>query len=73
MTFAGEQPMYCHTNHCLDPDVAARSKVTPTSTTHDRMKWLEIDMAREAIRDLDDTWQRLGSEEGWPKSICTNR
>lgn len=72
MTYAGEEKQYCHTNHCLDADVAARSKVSPTSTTHERMKWLEIDLARESIRDLADSWQRLGSEEGWPKSICTN-
>jgi isopenicillin-N N-acyltransferase-like protein len=24
------------------------------------------------LRDLDDAWQRLGSEDGWPRSICTN-
>ena len=63
---------YCHTNHSIDADVAARSKVPATSTTYDRMKWLEGDLARAGIRDLDDAWQRLGSEEGWPRSICTN-
>ncbi len=35
---------YCHTNHCLDAEVAARSKVPETSTTYDRMTWLEADM-----------------------------
>jgi isopenicillin-N N-acyltransferase-like protein len=63
---------YCHTNHCIDADIEARSKVPPTSTTRDRMAWLERDMTREPIRDLDDTWQRLGSTEGYPRSICTN-
>ncbi len=63
---------YCHTNHCLDGDVAARSKVPPASTTYDRMKWLEGDLARAPIRDLADAWQRLGSEDGWPRSVCTN-
>jgi isopenicillin-N N-acyltransferase like protein len=72
MVFAGERPAFCHTNHCLDTDVAARSKVPPTSTSHDRMKWLEHDLAREALRDLDDAWKRLGSEDGWPRSVCTN-
>jgi len=51
---------YCHTNHCFDPDVAARSKVPATSTTHDRMHWLERDLARAPVRDLADVWQRLG-------------
>ncbi|MBA3463757.1 MAG: hypothetical protein H0T46_27620 [Deltaproteobacteria bacterium] len=63
---------YCHTNHSLDADVAARSKVPEPSTTYERMKWLETDLARAPIADLDDAWQRLGSEEGWPRSICTN-
>ena len=65
-------PVYCHTNHCLDGDVAARSKVPPTSTTYDRMRWLEADLARAGVADLADAWQRLGSEDGWPRSVCTN-
>jgi isopenicillin-N N-acyltransferase-like protein len=69
--FAGG-PAFCHTNHCLDGDVAARSKVPPTSTTHDRMRWLEADLARAPIADLADAWHRLGSEDGWPRSVCTN-
>jgi isopenicillin-N N-acyltransferase-like protein len=63
---------YCHTNHCLDGDIAARSKVPPASTTFDRMSWLDADLARAPIRDLADAWRRLGSEDGWPRSICTN-
>ncbi|HSK04792.1 MAG TPA: C45 family autoproteolytic acyltransferase/hydrolase [Kofleriaceae bacterium] len=65
-------PAYCHTNHCIDPDVEARSKVPAASTTYDRMRLLEADLARAPIRDLDDAWRRLGSEEGWPRSVCTN-
>jgi isopenicillin-N N-acyltransferase-like protein len=63
---------YCHTNHCLDGDVAARSKVPPTSTTHDRLRWLEADLRRAPVADLADVWRRLGSEDGWPRSVCTN-
>ncbi|HEY4178936.1 MAG TPA: C45 family peptidase [Kofleriaceae bacterium] len=63
---------YSHTNHSFDPDVAARSKVPATSTTYDRLKWLEGDLARAPVKDLDDAWTRLGSEEGWPRSVCTN-
>ncbi|HEY1811733.1 MAG TPA: C45 family peptidase [Kofleriaceae bacterium] len=69
--FAGG-PSYCHTNHCFDTDVAARSKVPDASTTFDRMRWLEADLARAPVRDLDDAWRRLGNEDGWPRSICTN-
>jgi isopenicillin-N N-acyltransferase-like protein len=65
-------PLYCHTNHCFDDDVAARSKVPEASTTYDRMNLLGKSLESTALRDLDDAWQRLGSEEGWPRSICTN-
>ena len=69
----GRRPRtFCHTNHSFDPDVSARSKVPSTSTTYDRMSWLQADMLREEIRDLDDAWRRLGSEDGWPRSINTN-
>jgi isopenicillin-N N-acyltransferase like protein len=64
---------YCHTNHCLDGEVAARSQVPETSTTHDRMVWLEASLARAPLADLHDAWRRLGSDEGWPRSICTNQ
>ncbi|HET9992870.1 MAG TPA: C45 family peptidase [Kofleriaceae bacterium] len=60
---------YLHTNHCLDGDVAARSKVPDASTTFDRMRHLQ---ALPRIHSLDDAWRALGSEDGWPRSICTN-
>lgn len=63
---------YCHTNHSLDPDVAARSKVPDTSTTYDRMRWLEADLRRAPIADLADAWGRLGADDGTAASLCTN-
>jgi isopenicillin-N N-acyltransferase-like protein len=63
---------YCHANHCLSRKIAEHSKVPATSTTYDRMQWLERDLAREPVRDLDDAWRRLGSTDGWPRSVCTN-
>jgi isopenicillin-N N-acyltransferase-like protein len=70
--FAGGARSFCHTNHCLDDEIAQLSKVPPTSTTHDRMAWLEADLARASVRDLEDVWARLGSDDGWPRSVCTN-
>ena len=65
-------PSYCHTNHCLDPDVAAVSSISPTSTTRERYAWLTASLAARPIADLDDVWVRMGSQDGWPKSVCTN-
>jgi isopenicillin-N N-acyltransferase-like protein len=72
VALATEPASYCHTNHCLDGDIAARSKIPDTSTTHDRMNWLVGSLARARIQDLEDAWKRLGSEDGWPRSVCTN-
>jgi isopenicillin-N N-acyltransferase-like protein len=63
---------YCHTNHCLDPDVAAVSSISPTSTTRERLAWLDASLRARPIADLADVWTRMGSQDGWPKSICTN-
>ena len=63
---------YCHTNHCLDGELAAVSKVSPASTTRERLTWLDASLAARPIADLTDTWARLGSEDGWPRSVCTN-
>lgn len=65
-------PGYCHTNHCLDADIAASSKVPATSTTYDRYAWLSKSLAARPVADLDDAWRRLGSQEGWPRSVSTN-
>lgn len=66
------QPSYCHTNHCLDAEVAAVSAISPTSTTRERMTWLSRSLADRPIADLADVWTRMGSQDGWPKSVCTN-
>jgi isopenicillin-N N-acyltransferase-like protein len=63
---------YCHTNHCLDGDIAAHSNVPAASTTYDRQSWLEASLARAAVTDLADAWRRLGSDDGWPRSVCSN-
>ncbi|HSS00276.1 MAG TPA: C45 family peptidase [Kofleriaceae bacterium] len=63
---------YCHTNHCVDGDIAALSSVPAASTTYDRMSWLEASLGRAAITGLADAWRRLGSDDGWPRSVCTN-
>jgi len=70
--YAGQPPVYLHTNHCLDGDVAAVSRVPPASTTHDRYVWLRRSLDAEPLRDLDDAWRRLGSTDGYPRSVCTN-
>ncbi len=66
------QKSYVHTNHCLDPEVAAASRVPEASTTYDRYNLLAADIDAKPVTDLDDAWRRLGSQEGYPRSVCTN-
>jgi isopenicillin-N N-acyltransferase-like protein len=70
--YDGVPPHYIHTNHCLLPAVAAVSTIPPTSTTHDRYAWLERSLADEPIASVHDAWERLGSADGYPRSVCTN-
>jgi len=68
----GAPTAYAHTNHCLDAEVAAVTDIPAGSTSRERYAWLEASLGARAIYDLDDAWKRMGSQEGWPKSICTN-
>jgi isopenicillin-N N-acyltransferase-like protein len=63
---------YVHTNHCLDPEIAQVSREVASSTTHERYDWLSRSIAGAPVRDVHDAWMRLGSDEGYPRSVCSN-
>ncbi len=67
-----EGPAYLHTNHCLSPAVEAVSWVGATSTTHARYEWLERSLRERPIASRRDAWERLGSHDGYPASVCTH-
>lgn len=70
--YRGEPNGYVHTNHCLDPRVAAVTDVPGTSTTYDRYEWLRASLEAQPLAGLADAWHRLGSQDGYPRSVCTN-
>lgn len=70
--YRGEPNQYIHTNHCVDPSLTDATRVSPTSTTYERYAWLQKSLLDAPIVDAADMWKRLGSDEGYPKSICTN-
>lgn len=72
VVFDGDEGSYVHTNHCLAEEVAAVSTVSPESTTRVRYDWLSRSLAEHAIADRADLWRRLGSHDGYPRSICTH-
>lgn len=64
---------YVHTNHCVEGSEVARvSSVAPTSTTRERYAWLTESVARRPIESAADLFARLGSHEGFPRSVCTH-
>lgn len=70
--YEGEPPTYVHTNHCLAADIAEASTVPDTSTTYDRYDWLTANLGESPVQGLFDAWQRLGSQDNYPRSVCTN-
>jgi isopenicillin-N N-acyltransferase-like protein len=61
-----------HENHCLGTEVAKVSSIASTSTTLERHAHLEASLRARAIESADDLWSRLGSHEGYPRSVCTH-
>jgi isopenicillin-N N-acyltransferase-like protein len=72
VVFAGERDLYVHTNHCLLESVGGRSRVPAGSTTYERLERASKDAVAQPIASVEDAFLRLGSEDGWPASVCTN-
>lgn len=63
---------FVHTNHCLDDGVSAVSWVADWSTSYDRYDWLTRSVRGRAIEGRHDLWARLGTHDGYPRSVCTH-
>ncbi len=61
-----------HENHCLGTIVKEVSSVSPVSTTLERFAFLDRSIAERPIESGADLWSRLGSHEGYPRSVCTH-
>jgi isopenicillin-N N-acyltransferase-like protein len=72
LIFSGEADDFVHSNHCLDSEVGACSRVPAKSTTCDRYDAMVASLASRSVVDVEDLWARLGSHDGYPKSVCTN-
>lgn len=58
-----------HENHCLGHEVKQVSSISPVSTTLERHAWMEKQPPAQSAADV---WARLGSHDGYPRSICTH-
>jgi isopenicillin-N N-acyltransferase-like protein len=70
--YEGGEPSYVHTNHCLDREMAAVHRTSASSTTQIRYDWLTASITERAIESREDMWRRLGSHDGYPKSVCAH-
>ncbi|UJR87116.1 C45 family autoproteolytic acyltransferase/hydolase [Sandaracinus amylolyticus] len=61
-----------HENHCLGTEVAKVSSIASTSTTRERFAFLDASLREHTIESARDLWSRLGSHEGYPRSVCTH-
>lgn len=69
-TQTGARAAHLHTNHCFDPVLRQRERVSPRSSTFDRLNIASTLYAQLRPSTLDDLWLLLGSHEGYPRSIC---
>lgn len=68
----GDADHYVHTNHCLDQELAAASLVRDGSTSMERLLAMSSSLEGLQLEGAEDVWARLGSHEGYPRSICTH-
>jgi len=61
-----------HENHCRGTYVSEVSSISPVSTTLERFAFLERSLSERPIESAADLWSRLGSHEGYPRSVCTH-
>jgi isopenicillin-N N-acyltransferase-like protein len=69
---AASASVFVHTNHCLDPIVAAKSTTAGSHTTVERFDVLSRSIDERPIFDRADLWARLGSHETYPRAVCTH-
>src|SRR6266540_4011080 len=70
---SGERRTYVHTNHPLDPELAALARIDPGATTYDRFRFLAGRLEVRAPASPGELWELLGSEEGYPRSVSSNQ
>lgn len=72
LLYRGDRADYVHTNHCVDPDLAACTTIADGATTFDRYAFLRGRLDRQPLAGPADAWELLGSVEGYPRSVCSN-
>jgi isopenicillin-N N-acyltransferase like protein len=72
LTQKGARAAHLHTNHCFDPVLRQRERVSPRSSTFARLNMATTLYAQQRPTTLEALWDLLGSHEGYPRSICSH-
>ena len=70
IVYSGDGDSFVHTNHCTSAVVAAASRIPAASSTRERYDTLGRQVREQPIESALDAWDRLGDQEGYPKSVC---
>lgn len=72
LTQQGARAAHLHTNHCFDPVLRQRERVSPRSSTFDRLNMATTLYAQHRPTTVEALWDLLGSHDGHPRSICSH-
>jgi isopenicillin-N N-acyltransferase like protein len=73
LVYDGSFSPYVHTNHCLDKRLDGLSRISPTSTTHDRYQQAEELLAENPTPNALELWQMMACRKNFPHSLFTDR
>ena len=72
LTQKGARAAHLHTNHAFDPVLRQRERVSPRSSTFDRLNMATTLYAQQRPTSFEALWSLLGSHDGQPRSICSH-
>ena len=70
VVFGGPGRRYGHTNHALAAELQDEILVSPDSSSRQRYDYLFDQTKNFPVRNAVDLWERMGSHDGMPGSIC---
>jgi len=73
LVYDGSTSPYVHTNHCLDKGLDELSRISPTSTTHDRFQQADRLLACNPEPSATELWDMMACRDNFPNSLFTDR
>lgn len=71
--YDGDYSPYVHTNHCLNQRLDQLSRISPTSTTHDRYRQATDLLKENPAPSAQELWDMMGCTINFPHSLFTDR